>query len=833
MNRRRRRFVLHGLVFISGLLFTAAFSVAQITTVAGWGSAAYSGNGGPAAQARLNFPTALAVDAAGNIFFADTANHRIRRISPDGVITDVAGGGFRLDPGTGDPASDDLYRDPGPGDTATSVALQFPAGVAVGSDGSVYVPRRFQVLVVNPSGNVTAIIGNGTQGFSGDGGDARDAQLNFPQALAVDALGNLYIADTGNRRIRRVDPGGRITTYAGNGEDDSSGDGGNARSASMRYPWGLALDPEGNLYISESPLDSADSRIRKVSPDGIITTIAGGSAPGFSGDGRPASEARLRGPVGLALDGNGNLYIADRLNSRVRRINSSGFIATVAGDGSFGFSGDGGPPGEAQFNGPAGVAVDADGNLLIADSGNNRIRRVNGEDIPNISIRSVTPPSITLFPGGDSETISVTIERTAYTGNIDLTTRGVPPGVGGSITEPRGGGSGTISLSARSTADAVAHREVSITLSGEGVSPVTTSFLVTVGALVPTLQVEPTSLSFAGVAGGANPPDRTLAVSDASGGMLAWIAGATSAGNWLSVSPETGTNATPLIVSANTSGLPPETYSGTIDVVADGLAGSPLTIPVTLTLAPPPDDFPLLSQGGIVNNASYTLASASVAPGSIVAIFGSNLTDGSSCLPPSCNPSFNSDGRLNTLLSGAEVKVNGAPVPIFYATPTQLGVQMPADLAEASAEFVVSVGNQSSLPQTVLVEPVSPGIFSLTGDGRGPGAVTHADGSPLSAQNPARPGESLILYATGLGQVTPPVATGSLPAGESRAVAPVTVIIDSITVTPDFAGLAGCCVGLNQVNFRVPENVRSGDGILVLLTAAGKQSNLVTIPVQP
>ena len=445
----------------------------------------------------------------------------------------------------------------------------------------------------------------------------------------------------------------------------------------------------------------------------------------------------------------------------------------------------------------------------------------------------MTPPSITLSPGGSSETIHVTLERTGYTGQIDLRTSGVPAGVGGSITEPRGGDSGTITLSARSTADAVTNREVTVTVSGAGVSPVASSFRVTVSALVPTLQVEPTSLSFTGVAGGANPPDQTVTISDAAGGMLDWTADATSAGNWLSVSPAAGTTTTPLTVSVNTGGLPPETYRGTIEVAADGVAGSPRSIPVTLIIGPAPPAAPLLSQNGIANNASYSLASASVAPGSIVAIFGSNLTDGSSCLPPACSPTFTSDGRLNTVLSGAEVQVNAIPVPILYATPTQLGVQMPVELTASAAEVAVSVGGQSSLPQTILIEPVSPGIFSRTGDGRGAGAVTHADGSPLTAQNPARAGELLILYATGLGQVTPPVPTGSLPAGASRAVAPVTVIIDGISVTPDFAGLAGCCVGLNQINFRVPEAVRSGDGILLLLTAAGKQSNLVTIPVQP
>ena len=314
--------------------------------------------------------------------------------------------------------------------------------------------------------------------------------------------------------------------------------------------------------------------------------------------------------------------------------------------------------------------------------------------------------------------------------------------------------------------------------------------------------------------------------------MVDWTASTTSGGNWLNISPNAGTNDTPLTVSVDTSGLPPETYSGSIEIVASSLAGSPQTLPVTLLVNPPPPEWPQVSSGGIVNNASYTLASVSVAPGAIVAIFGTNMTDGSSCLPPDCNPTFSSAGRLDTLMSGAEVRVNGTAVPIFYATSNQLGVLIPTELTEASVEVVVAVGDQTSLPQTVLIEPVSPGIFTFNADGRGAGAITHADGSPLSAQDPAQPGEVVILYATGLGQVTPPVGTGELPTGESRTVAATEVIIDGIPLTPDFAGLAGCCVGLNQVNFRIPESIRSAEDITLVLSIGGKQSNSVTISIE-
>jgi uncharacterized protein (TIGR03437 family) len=261
---------------------------------------------------------------------------------------------------------------------------------------------------------------------------------------------------------------------------------------------------------------------------------------------------------------------------------------------------------------------------------------------------------------------------------------------------------------------------------------------------------------------------------------------------------------------------------------------------------------PILPSNSIVNNASYSLGANPLAPGSIAAIFGSNLTDGTSCLPPSCRPTFGADGSLGTMMSGAQVTVNGTPVPIFYASPRQLGIQIPTELTGASATVQVSVSGQGSSAQTVSLSAVSPGIFSFSADGKGPGAITHADGSPATSQSPAQPGELVIVYATGLGQTTPTAATGRVPPSASKSVAPVTVIIDGNPVTPDFAGLSGCCAGLNQINFRIPSNTRPGNVCLVLSIAASVgggngggpsdacavtgngsvASNEVTVPVQ-
>jgi sugar lactone lactonase YvrE len=227
---------------------------------------------------------------------------------------------------------------------------------------------------VSTSGTITTFAGNGTQGFSGDGGPATSAGLSYPGGVAVDAAGNLYIADTSNHRVRKVSTSGTITTVAGNGTFGFSGDDGPATNATLSYPTEVAVDAVGNLYIA----DTGNLRVRKVSASGTITTVAGNGIYGFSGDGGPATNASLVIPRGVAVDAVGNLYIADYGNSRVRKVSSWGTITTVAGNGSPGFSGDGGPATSAALGYPRGVAVDAAGNLYIADTDNNRVRKVSG-----------------------------------------------------------------------------------------------------------------------------------------------------------------------------------------------------------------------------------------------------------------------------------------------------------------------------------------------------------------------------------------------------------------------------------------------------------------------
>ena len=334
-------------------------STGTITTIAGTGEYGFSGDGGPAVEAELSQPRGVAVDSAGNVYIADVNDHRIHKIDSTGTITTIAGTGFGFG-GDGGPAAEAEFRR--------------PDGVAVDSAGNLYIADSsdHRIRKVDSTGTITTIAGTGEYGFSGDSGPAIQAQLKYPDDVAVDSAGNVYIADSGDHSIRKVDSTGTITTIAGTGFG-FSGDGGPAVEAELRRPRGVAVDSAGNVYIA----DSSDHRIRKVDSTGTITTIAGTGEFGFGGDGVLAAGTRLAFPYGVAVDSAGNLYIADTGNRRIRKIDSTGTITTIAGTGEFGFSGDGGPAVEAELRRPHGVAVDSAGNVYIADSSDHSIRKVD------------------------------------------------------------------------------------------------------------------------------------------------------------------------------------------------------------------------------------------------------------------------------------------------------------------------------------------------------------------------------------------------------------------------------------------------------------------------
>lgn len=251
--------------------------------------------------------------------------------------------------------------------------------------------------------NIYTAAGTGSAGFGGDGGSAKNAQLNNPKSVAIDPNGNLYFTDYNNHRVRKVDQMGVISTFAGTGTQGFSGDGANATAAELDSPFGIAVDQSGNVYIS----DISNNRIRKVNTLGIISTFAGTGIAGFNGDGIQANLAQLNNPFGIATDALGNVYIADNFNHRIRKVNTSGIISTIAGDGISGFNGDGGLAINAKLFNPIAVTCDINGNIYIADYSNNRIRKINTVGI----ITTIAGTNISGFGGDGGPALSAYISN--------------------------------------------------------------------------------------------------------------------------------------------------------------------------------------------------------------------------------------------------------------------------------------------------------------------------------------------------------------------------------------------------------------------------------------
>jgi sugar lactone lactonase YvrE len=382
----------------------------RISTVAGTGTEGFSGDNGPATQARLDLPLSIATHG-GDLYIADATNRRIRRVDAAGTITTVVG--------TGEIGNE------GDGGLATAAELTTPDGIAVSPDGVLYIADHddHRVRAVDTTGIITTVAGTGVAGFSGDRGPATQAHLAQPQAVLAAADGSVYVADTGSERIRRIGPDGTIVTITGD-TPEYPRDGQKATSAFLSEPQVARVGSDGMLYIA----DSDNNRIRRVDGEGIITTVAGTGEPGDAGDGGPATEALLDYPSGVAMDSKGNLFIADQDNDRIRKVDKDGTISTVAGTGSpsgtrldspvdvvvdrqdnlyvaeydgdrvvridgagalslvagtgeTGFSGDGGPATQADLSSPAGVHVTADGTVYIADLDNARVRKVSPDGI--------------------------------------------------------------------------------------------------------------------------------------------------------------------------------------------------------------------------------------------------------------------------------------------------------------------------------------------------------------------------------------------------------------------------------------------------------------------
>jgi uncharacterized protein (TIGR03437 family) len=751
-----------------------------ITTVAGVASLepAFSGDGGPATSARLALPWTIALDLNGNLFIADALNHRIRRVSTDGTITTVAGNDARAVNGTGPNSS-------GP---ATSIALDFPSGLAVDDQGNLFIAdASFEVIrKVTPSGMLSPVVGNGSFGFSGDGGPAIKAQLNAPWGVALDGRNNLFIADFGNQRIREVLANGTINTVAGGGAIDLLAVAVGTAVATdaqlkvavygLGVQSGMATDVNGNVFFAET----GSGLVRKISPDGSMTTVAGGgSCSGQNtcplGDGGPATSAYLQYPTGVAVDGKGNLFIADYGNIRVRRVTPDGIITTVAGNGALGFSGDGGQATAAQINAQA-IAVDAAGNLFIATSG--PVRKVSPDGIITTVAGGSTcagpscdgGPAINAYVGANAVAVDALGNLLIADNSVDdfgcyFYIRKVSPsgiistlaGVAGPCEAAGDGGpaaSAALSFSSSISADGAG--KVFLTdYNGERIRRISPDGIITT------------------VAGGQ------FGYSGDGGPAV------DAAVNY------------PIAVAADGGGN--VYFSDAFNEVIRVLR--PITHPALSALVD------AASQGP-----------DPVTPGKIVVIYGTGL--GPASLAQNQPGTLPGGVGFGSAVGGTTVTFNSVSAPVLYASATQVGVVVPYAISGTSAQVRVTYLGDVSDAFTVQAAAAAPSFFTLNQSGTGQEAAINASsGKSNTAANPVKIGEYITLYATGEGQTIPAGQDGRLVDSTSiHPVLPVAVTIGGIPALVQYAGGAsGQVAGLMQINVQIPNGVQPGGYVPVVL----------------
>ncbi len=734
-----------------------------ITTVAGDSYASYAGDGGNAVDAELNKPADVAVDSSGNLYIADTNNAAIRKVTKDGIINLFAGNlsiGFSGDGGDATKAGliapvavavdssgnlfivengDSRIRKvdtknvistvagtgvagfAGDGSTADKAQLNSPTGVAVDSSGNIYVADSLNLRIRKiSSGNMSTVAGNGVLSYSGDGGAATAAQLLAPEGVAVDASGNLYVSDTGNNVVRRVGSNGTITTWAGNRSAGFGGDGGAATSAQLNAPLGLAVDTAGNLYIA----DSGNARVRRVTAAGSISTVAGNGTAGFGGDGGAASAANLNTPSDVAVDATGNLYIADLSNNRVRKVTPAGTISTVAGNGNGGYDGDGGPAVNARLRLPRAVAVDAAGNLYIADSGNRVVRQVNAAG--QISTIAGNPFNGAQGDGGPAL-------------NAQL---GTPSGIAVD-------GAGNVYISD----------------GGARVRKISNGFIVTIAGN--------------GVAGYSG---------DGSVGAFAQLN-------------------VPTALALDTAGTVYVADTGNNAVRALESQGNGLQIRT-------------------VANAASNSGTA-VAPGEVVVIYGANLGPANLV-----QAGLTSGGTLPLTLAGTTVYFNNTPVPLLYTSAGQVAAFVPFGLTGSTVRIAVSYQGQVSASQ-VPVTAVAPALFTV-GGGTGQAVAFNQDGTLADAAHPAAAGSYVSFYATGTGATNPAGVTGTVSGTDlAPTVVPVTASVGGLPATVQYAGAAPQqLAGVSQINIQIPTGLPAGDVPVVIQMGGSTSQAGVTIAVK-
>ncbi len=766
-----------------------------ISTFAGTGVAGNSGDGGPAAAARFSGPTGLAFDAAGNLYVADTGNHVIRRIAPDGTVVKVAGSGYA---GYG--------GDNGP---AIRADLNAPEGVAADAAGNLYIADTFnnRVRKVAPDGTMSTFAANGYPGFSGDGGPATGATLFFPTDVAADRGGNVYIADLGDSRIRKVS-GGTIDTMAGSASLAPPVDGAPANQVRLNGPTGVAVGPAGNVYFAEGSVGSGsgltvgDFRVWRVSPDGTLFTAAGNGTNSFSGDTGSASRAQLNTPTGMAIDAAGNLYFADTMNHRIRRISPGGTITTVAGNALPGFSGDGGPATLAELNTPTSVAVDAQGNLYIADSSNNRVRRVT--------------------PDG-------TIDTVVGNGNAALFGDG-GPALSAALHGPRG-----VALDTAGNlyiADTLNHCVRMVDTGGQistAVPSLVAPRAVAVGSsgilYVADAGIRVFAKGLSGTVPGTESASPGALAVDAAGDLFY------TDGNRVRRISADGTE-------ASVAGTGACCYAGDGTPAAAALLNQPSGLAVdpagNLYIADTANNairLAYLSAAGSfirnVTNGASNLAGA-VSPGEIVTIYGAGLG------PSQLTAYSAAAGAVPKTLAGTTVLFNGMAGPVLYTEADQVAAVVPYGVNGSQVSIVVQYQDLSTAPFPVPVAASAPGLFTADSSGAGQALAFNQDGSMNGPAHPAAPGSVLTLFATGEGQTNPAGVDGQLAASPAPQPAqPLAVTIGGQPATVQFAGgSAGEVAGVMRVEVQVPAGV-SGTVPVILTVGYVSSPAGATVTIAP
>ncbi len=693
-----------------------------IQTIAGTGVAGFSGDGGPGDAAMIDHPYGLAVDTAGNLFIADLGNARIRKLSVHGTIQTVAGGGLA----TGD------------NNPALSVQFMQPRNIALDADGTLYISDfgANRVYRISAGGNLTTLAGTGNAGYTGDGASAVLAQLKAPAGLASDTLGNVYICDSGNNRIRKVNRGIITTAFTiaaptGIAINLSS----TLYIAAANYfgtqfrpivgvaaPQDVALDVAGNAYATTG------QEVRKIAADGKVSVISGSATSGFfGGDNGPATSARLHAPAGIAVDELGNWYVADSLNNRIRKITSGGGISTIAGMTEAGFSGDGGQATLARLSGPRGVALDSQHNLYVVDTGNNRIRKIT--------------------PTGNIATIAGGFNAPEY----------LIATADGSLYVADAGNNRVVKVLPSGSTAMVAQvlKPSSLVIDSSGnilVSELTRISKISTAGIVTT------------VLDGLNSP-RGLVLTEEGDLLIAEMGGnrirRLTAAGILSTIAGTGV-AGPF----GDGGLASSAQlNAPADLVVDlggkiWVADSGNNRIRTLT----PDSVGSILGGATVVNAA-SVAIGAIAPGEIVSIFGSGFDPAS-----------------------AQVFFASKPATLFYAGATQLNVLVPADLApDSNAEILIKAQGAAVADFSTKVAAAAPGIFTIS-NGTGQAAANNADGTANSSSNPVARGAIIVLYAT----------------GEGQNIESISLTIGGDLAELLYAGRAPGFPGLMQINARVP-----------------------------